>query len=120
MPRIAFTIPIAPGGRSECIRLLQKYGKELDEAHEAVGATQWVKFVDRDEYVEFIDWKQGSFLDLLRAYLPLPELQEFLVEIGPYILTPPVPEGGDAAAITAAFLEGRTMNQAYAFKPPPG
>ena len=79
MPRIAFTIPIMPGKQQECVRLLEKYKEELDQAHEAVGAVQWCKFVDRDEYVEFIDWEGRSFADLLRDYLSRPEMQEFLL-----------------------------------------
>ncbi len=54
MPRIAFTIPIMPGKQEECVRLLKKYKAELDKAHQAVGATQWVKFIHRDEYFEMV------------------------------------------------------------------
>ena len=119
MPRIAFTIPIMPGKQGECIRLLQKYKKELDQAHKAVGTTQWCKFIDRDEYVEFIDWKGRSFVDLLRDYMARPELAKFLEEISPCVILPAAPEGKDAIEATAEFLEGRAMNQSYALTPPP-
>ena len=119
MPRIAFTIPVMPGKQEECVRLLKKYKKELDQAHEAVGAAQWCKFIDRDEYVEFIDWQGKTFLELLREYMERPEVQEFLGEITPHVMVPAAPEGVDGAEFTAAFLEGRAMNQAYAQKPPP-
>jgi len=119
MPRIAFTIPIMPGKQDECDRLLRKYKKELDQAHEAVGAVQWCKFIDRDKYVEFIDWEGRSFVDMLRVYLARPELGEFLVEITPVLMIPAAPEGKDAVEATAEFIQGRAMNQSYAQKPPP-
>jgi hypothetical protein len=120
MPRIAFTIPIMPGKQQECISLLQRYKRELDEAHAAVGATQWCKFIDRDEYVEFIDWQGDKpFVGLLREYLAHPAMQEFLGLITPHVMVPPAPEGRDETQFTAEFLQGRAMNQAYAQTPPP-
>jgi len=119
MPRIAFTIPVMPGKQEECVKLLQQYKAQLDKAHEAVGATQWCKFMDRDEYVEFIDWSGKTFVELLREYLAHPEMQEFLGEITPHVMVPAAPEGEDEVEFTAKFLEGRAMNQAYAQKSPP-
>ena len=119
MPRIAFTIPIMPGKQEECIRLLGKYKKELDEAHEAVGAIQWCKFIDGDDYVEFVDWEGRSFVDMLREYLARPEMQTFLGEITPVLMLPAAAEGKDPVEAAAEFLESRAMNQAYAQKPPP-
>lgn len=119
MPRIAFTIPVMPGKQQECVRLLEEYKKELDQAHEAVGALQWCKFIDRNEYVEFIDWEGRSFVELLRDYLARPEMQEFLAKITPHIIVPPAPEGKDEVEATAEFLQGRAMTQAYAQKAPP-
>jgi len=109
-----------PGTQDECVRILRKYKKELDQAHDAVGATQWCKFIDRDEYVEFIDWQGNrTFLELLREYMDRPELGEFLEEITQHVMVPAAPEGVDANEFTAAFLEGRAMNQAYAQQAPP-
>jgi len=119
MPRIAFTIPVMPGTQAECARLLKKYKKQLDQAHEAVGATQWCKFIYRDEYVEFIDWKGRPFADMLRDYLARPEIQEFLKEIGPHVQTPVAGPGQDQIQVLARYLEGRSMDQAYAQKSPP-
>ena len=117
MPRIAFTIPIMPGKQELCVKLLQKYKAQLDKAHEAVGATQWFKFVDRDEYVEVIDWAGKTFVELVREYLARPEMEEFLGEITPHLMVPYAPDG--EVEVTVAFLEGRAMNQAYAQKAPP-
>lgn len=119
MPRIAFTIPIMPGRQEECVKLLQQYKTQLDKAHEAVGATQWCKFIDRNEYVEFIDWQDKSFVELLREYLDRPDVQEFADKIGPHLMIPAAAEGEDQIEVLARFLEGRAMNQAYAQKPPP-
>ena len=119
MPRIAFTIPIMPGKQEECVHLLKKYKAELDKAHQAVGATQWVKFIHRDEYFELVDWKGRTMAAMLKEYLARPELQKFLVEITPCLLLPPTPAGKDPADATAEFLQGRAFNQAYAFVPPP-
>lgn len=119
MPRIAFTIPIMPGRQDECIRLLGKYKRDLDKAHQAIGATQWVKLIDRDEYVEFVEWRGKSLEDLLREYLARPELQAFLKEISPHVMTPAAGAGEDAIAVTARFLEGRAMREAYCLVPPP-
>ena len=119
MPRIAFTIPIMPGRQEECIRLLKKYKEELDQAHKAVRTTQWCKFIDRDEYVEFVDWKGCSFIELLRDYLARPELEDFLSDIGPNLIMPAADEGEDQAEVLTRFFEGRAMNQAYAQGSPP-
>ena len=119
MPRIAFTIPITPGKQDECVRLLKKYKAELDKAHQAVGATQWVKFIYRDEYFELVDWKGRPLAAMLKEYLARPELQKFISEIGPCLLMPSAPPGKEAADVIAEFLQGRAFNQAYAFVPPP-
>ena len=119
MPRIVFTVPILPGRQLEVVRLLKKYKRELDEAHEAVDSTQWFIFVDRDEYVEMIEWAGRSFVELLRLYFDHPDLADFFAEAGPQLLMPPVPEGADAVEVIAAFLESRAMEQAYAQVPPP-
>jgi hypothetical protein len=119
MPRIALTIPIMPGKQEQVVKLLHKYKAQLDKAHEAVGATQWLKFVDRDEYVEVIDWAGKTFLELLREYMAHPEMKDFLGEMVPSLMVPAAPEGVDEDEYTAIFLEGRAMNQAYAQKAPP-
>jgi len=119
MPRIAFTIPIMPGKQEECVRLLKKYKAELDKAHQAVGATQWVKFIHRDEYFELVDWKGRPMVAMLKEYLARPELQKFIGEIGPCLLIPAAPAGKDATEALAEFLQGRSFTQAYAFVPPP-
>lgn len=119
MSRIVFTIPIMPGKQDECVRLLAKYKSELDKAHQAIGATQWIKFIDRDEYVEFLEWRGKSFEDLLREFFGRPEVEEFLGEISPHVLIPQAAEGEDPVAITAEFLQGRSMREAYCLVPPP-
>ena len=119
MPRIAFTIPIKPGKQELCVKLLQQYKTQLDKAHEAVGATQWLKFVDRDEYVEIIDWAGKTFVELVREYLADPEIEEFLGKMTAQLLVPVASEGEDEDEVLAMFLEGRAMNQAYAYKAPP-
>lgn len=119
MPRIAFTIPIMPGKQDECVRLLAKYKGELDKAHQAIGATQWVKLIDRDEYVEFLEWRGKSFEELLREFFDRPEVQDFLKEITPHVMVPQAAEGEDPVAVTANFLRGRSMREAYCLVPPP-
>jgi hypothetical protein len=106
--------------QNECVRLLKKYKKDLDKAHAAVGATQWCKFIYRDEYVEFVDWKgPRPWVAVLRDYLARPEMKEFLAEIGPHVMTPVAKVGEDQNEVLAKFLEGRSMVQAYAQTPPP-
>ena len=117
MPRITFTVPILPGRQDEVVRLLAKYKKQLEGAHAAVDAVQWFIFVDRDEYVELIEWAGRSFVDVLRIYFATPGLADFFAEAGPLLLMPPVPEGEDAVDVIAAFLEGRSMVEAYALRP---
>jgi hypothetical protein len=119
MPRIAFTIPIMPGRQEQCVKLLQENKAQLDKAHEAVGAVQWCKFVDRDEYVEFIDWSGKTFVELLRECLARPDVEKFADKIGPYLMIPAAAEGEDQIEVLAQFLNGRAMNQAYAQQPPP-
>lgn len=119
MPRIAFTIPIMPGKQDECVRLLEKYKKDLDKAHQEIGATQWIKLIDRDEYVEFVEWRGKSFEELLRDFFARPEVQEFLEEISPHVMVPLVEEGEDDVTVTAQFLQGRAMREAYRLVPPP-
>ena len=119
MPRIAFTIPIMPGKQDECVRLLARYKGDLDRAHQAIGATQWVKLIDRDEYVEFVEWRGKSFEEMLRELFARPELEDFLEEITPHLMVPQVGEREDAVVVTARFLQGRAMREAYCLVPPP-
>ena len=119
MPRIAFTIPIMPGKQEECVRLLKKYKAELDKAHQAVGATQWVKFIHRDEYFELVDWKGRPMAAMLKEYLARPEMAAFLKEIGPHVVLPTAPPGKNQNDLTAQFIEGRAFSQAYHLAEPP-
>jgi hypothetical protein len=117
--RITFTIPIRPGRQDECIRILSKYKRVLDKVHLEIGVTQWIKWIDRDQYVELIEWRGKTFEQLLEDFFARPELKEFLAEITPHLLTPKVAIGEDPVAVTAAFHQGASMKEAYSLVPPP-
>jgi hypothetical protein len=119
MPRIAFTIPIRPGRQDECIHILAKYKRELDRVHQEIGATQWIKLIDRDQYVELIEWRGNSFEELLEDFFAQPGLGDFIAEITPHLLTPKVAEGEDPVAVTAEFHKALAMREAYSLVPPP-
>ncbi len=119
MSRIAFTIPIRPGRQEECARILAKYKRELDRVHQEIGATQWIKWIDRDQYVELIEWRGKSFEKLLEDLFARPELEAFIAEITPHLLTPKVAESEDPVKVTAQFHAALAMKEAYSLVPPP-
>jgi hypothetical protein len=119
MPRIVFTIPVRPGRQEECMRILAKYKRDLDRVHQAIGAVQWIKLIDRDQYVEIIEWRGRSFDEFLADFLSRRELEQFITEITPHLLTPKVTDGEDPVKVITQFHKDAAMREAYCLVPAP-